>query len=416
MPPSGAPNVVVVVLDDVGFAQLGCFGSDIDTPVLDSLAAGGVRLANFHTTALCSPTRACLLTGRNHHSNGMGRVADLSTGFPGYNGIIPRANGFLSEILAGAGYVPIAVGKWHLTPDDETHQAARRDSWPCGRGFQRWYGFHGGETHQFVPSLFQDNHSVVPPRTPDEGYHLSEDLADHAIQYLGEVRSAAPDTPFFLYFATGACHSPHHAPISWIDRYAGQFDRGWDAWREQTLRRQLDMGAPSGTDPSFPTAAWVPPWESLPPEDQRVSARFMECFAGFLSHADAQIGRVFEFIRTIGEWDNTLVVAISDNGASAEGGPIGSINDVRLWNGVPAGRKGDTGATSASSAARPRTTTTRGDGRWPATPRSAAGSVRCTRAASPTPASCRGRPGSRATGQCAGSSPTSSTSCPPSSI
>ncbi|MGO9853893.1 MAG: sulfatase-like hydrolase/transferase [Acidimicrobiales bacterium] len=339
IPPQGAPNVVVVVLDDVGFAQLGCFGSDIDTPALDSLAAGGVRLADFHTTALCSPTRACLLTGRNHHSNGMGRVADLSIGFPGYNGLIPRANGFLSEILAAAGYVPIAVGKWHLTPEDETHQAARRDSWPCGRGFQRWYGFHGGETHQFVPSLFQDNHSVVPPGTPDEGYHLSEDLADHAIRYLGEVRSAAPDAPFFLYLATGACHSPHHAPSPWIDRYAGHFDRGWDAWREEALRRQLDMGLLPAQTRLSPRPSWVPPWESLQPEDQRVSARFMECFAGFLSHADAQIGRVFEFIRTIGEWDNTLVVAVSDNGASAEGGPIGSINDVRLWNATPSGRE-----------------------------------------------------------------------------
>ena len=250
--PAGAPNVVVVVLDDVGFAQLGCFGSDIDTPVLDNLAAGGVRLANFHTTALCSPTRACLLTGRNHHSNGMGRVADLSTGFPGYNGLIPRANGFLPEILGTAGYVPIAVGKWHLTPDDETHQAARRDSWPCGRGFQRWYGFHGGETHQFVPSLFQDNHSVVPPRAPEAGYHLSVDLADHAIQYLGEVRSVAPDAPFFLYFATGACHSPHHAPSSWIDRYAGRFDARMGYMARTDSPPPARHGPPSGADPPFP--------------------------------------------------------------------------------------------------------------------------------------------------------------------
>jgi arylsulfatase A-like enzyme len=181
-PPPGAPNVVLVVLDDVGYAQLGCYGSDIGTPVLDGLAAGGVRLASFFTTSLCSPTRACLLTGRNHHSNGMGRITDLSIGYPGYWGRIPRHNGLLPEILASAGYSCVAVGKWHLTPENETHQAARRDTWPCARGFQRWYGFHGGETHQFVPSLFEDNHATVPPCTPAEGYHLSADLADRAIR------------------------------------------------------------------------------------------------------------------------------------------------------------------------------------------------------------------------------------------
>jgi arylsulfatase len=329
--------VVLIVLDDVGFAQLGCFGSDIDTPVLDGLAEGGVRMANFHTTALCSPTRACLLTGRNHHSNGMGRITDLTTGFPGYWGRIPRANGFLSEILADAGYVTVAVGKWHLTPEDETHQAARRDSWPCARGFQRWYGFHGGETHQFVPSLFQDNHSTLPPRSPDEGYHLTEDLADRAIGYLGEMRSVAPDSPFFLYFATGACHSPHHAPRQWIDRYQGHFDGGWDEWRNRTFARQLEMGLfPEGAVLSS-RPPWVPAWDSLSRADQRVSARFMECFAGYLSHSDAQIGRVFDFVRALGEWDNTLVVLVSDNGASAEAGPLGSINDLRLWNAAPAG-------------------------------------------------------------------------------
>ena len=239
-PPAGAPNIVLVVLDDVGYAQLGCYGSDISTPTIDGLAQGGVRLSNFHTTALCSPTRACLLTGRNHHSNGMGRVADLAIGFPGHNGIIPKENGFLSEIVADHGYVPLAVGKWHLTPEDETHFAAPRDSWPCGRGFRHWYGFHGGETHQFVPNLFRDNTATQPPRSPAEGYHLSEDLADEAITMLGALRSVEPDAPFYLHFATGACHSPHHAPPEWIERYRGRFDRGWDTWREQTFARQLD--------------------------------------------------------------------------------------------------------------------------------------------------------------------------------
>ncbi len=332
IPPPGAPNVVVIVLDDVGFAQLGCYGSDIDTPNIDALAATGVRLSNFHTTALCSPTRACLLTGRNHHSNGMGRVADLAVGYPGYNGIIPRHNGFLPEILATAGYVPQAVGKWHLTPEDEIHMAAPRGSWPIGRGFQRWYGFHGGETHQFVPTLYQDNHMVAPPRSPEDGYHLTEDLADRAIRYLGELRSVDPEAPFLLYFATGACHSPHHAPAEYIERYRGHFDEGFDIWRERTFARQQAMGLLPATTELSPRPPWVPAWADMDPEDQKVSARFQECFAGFLTHADAQIGRVLGFLDDLGERDDTLVVLLSDNGASSEGGVNGSINDARVWN------------------------------------------------------------------------------------
>jgi arylsulfatase len=338
-PPDGAPNVLLVVLDDVGFAQLGCYGSDIATPNIDRLADGGVRLANFHTTALCSPTRACLLTGRNHHSNGMGRIADLAVGFPGYTGRIPHENGFLGEMLREAGYATYAVGKWHLTPDDETHMGAPRTSWPLARGFDRWYGFHGGETHQFVPLLFADNHGVRPPRTPEEGYHLSEDLADRAIEFVGDLRAVDDRQPFFLYFCTGACHSPHHAPREWIERYAGHFDDGWDAWRERTFARQLERGVvPPGTRLS-PRPSWVPAWETLGAEDRRVAARFMECFAGFLSHADAQIGRVLSFLEQTGDLDNTLVILVSDNGASAEGGEKGSINDARLWNGLAAGRR-----------------------------------------------------------------------------
>lgn len=338
-PPEGAPNLIVIVLDDVGFAQLGCYGSDIDTPAIDRLATEGIRLANFHTTALCSPTRACLLTGRNHHTVGMGRIADLAMGYPGYRGRIGREHGMLQEILGTVGYVPVAVGKWHLTPDDETHMAAPRDTWPVARGFQRWYGFHGGETHQFTPLLFEDNHFVVPNRRPD--YHLTEDLADRAIGYLADIRAVYdPKVPFFLYFATGACHSPHHAPIGWIDRYAGHFDDGWDVWRERTFARQLDLGLlPPGTELS-PRPPWVPAWDELSAEEQRVAARFMECFAGFLSHADAQIGRVLDFVQyELGELDDTLVVLLSDNGASAEGGKLGSVNDARLWNGIPAGRR-----------------------------------------------------------------------------
>jgi arylsulfatase len=335
-PPPGAPNIVLIVLDDVGYAQLGCYGSDIETPVIDGLAAAGVRLATFYTTALCSPTRACLLTGRNHHRNAMGRIAELAVGFPGYWGKPPRENGYLSEILRAAGYATYAVGKWHLTPGDETSMAASRTSWPLARGFDRWYGFHGGETHQFVPALCYDNHSIRPPASYAEGYHLTEDLADHAIEFLADLRAVDADKPFFLYFATGACHSPHQPPASWREHYAGRFDLGWDAWRERTFRRQLALGMfPASTELSL-RPPWVPAWESLADTERAVAARFMECFAGFLSHADEQIGRILGFLDQTGDRENTIVVLVSDNGASAEGGPSGSVNDVRMINLDPA--------------------------------------------------------------------------------
>jgi arylsulfatase A-like enzyme len=331
-PPEGAPNVVLVVLDDVGFAQLGCYGSDIATPAIDRVAAEGVRLANFHTTALCSPTRACLLTGRNHHRSGMGRVADLATGFPGYWGRPPRQNGFLSEILRSCGYATYAIGKWHLSPEGETNMANSRATWPLGRGFDRWYGFHGGETHQFVPALYHDNHSVPPPRSIEEGYHLSADMADRAIEYLGDLRAVDDQLPFFLYFATGACHSPHHAPAEWIERYKGHFAQGWDRWREQTFARQLAQGlVPEGTVLS-PRPPWVPDWDSLDERQKALAERFMECFAAYLSYTDEQIGRVFDFIDDLGDAENTVVIVVSDNGASSEGGKEGTINEGRLSN------------------------------------------------------------------------------------
>ncbi len=328
--------MVLIVLDDVGFAQLGCYGSDIETPVLDGLAAGGIRLANFHTTSLCSPTRACLLTGRNHHRSAMGRVADLAIGFPGYWGKPPRENGYLSEMLRAAGYATYAIGKWHLSPEDETNMAASRATWPLARGFDRWYGFHGGETHQFVPALYHDNHCVRPPASIEDGYHLTDDLADRAIEFLGDLRAVDAAKPFFLYFATGACHSPHQPPARWRDHYRSRFDRGWDAWREQAFARQLASGlVPAGTVLST-RPGWVPAWDSLRARDQQVAARLMECFAGFLSHADEQVGRVLSFLDELGERDNTILVVVSDNGASAEGGAEGSINDIRLLNLDPA--------------------------------------------------------------------------------
>ena len=334
--PAGAPNIVLIVLDDVGFGQLGCYGSDIATPTIDGLAAGGIRLANFRTTALCSPTRACLLTGRNHHRSGMGRVADLASGFPGYWGKPPKENGYLSEILRQHGYATYAVGKWHLSPDDETNMAASRATWPLGRGFDRWYGFHGGETHQFVPALYHDNHSVRPARSIEDGYHLSADLADRAIEFLGDLQAVDGDHPFFLYFCTGACHSPHQAPRPWIDRYRGHFDDGWDAWRQRTYDRQLASGViPPGTGLS-PRPPWVPAWDDIGETERVVARRFMECFAGFLSYTDEQIGRLIRFLEDTGQRENTVIMLVSDNGASAEGGPEGSINDIRLSNFDPA--------------------------------------------------------------------------------
>ncbi|MGH2458815.1 MAG: arylsulfatase, partial [Chloroflexota bacterium] len=331
----GAPNVLFIVLDDVGFAQLGCFGSDLATPRIDRLAANGLRYANFHTTALCSPTRSCLLTGRNHHSNGMGAVADVATGFPGYDALIPRANGFLSQMLVPEGYSAFAVGKWHLCPTTETSAAGSRDQWPLGRGFERFYGFLGGETNQWVPDLVDDNHPVDPPRTPAEGYHLTADLTEHAIGYVKDLKVVRPDKPFFLYFCTGAMHAPLQVPMEWIDRYRGHFDKGWDRWREEIYARQLQTGIiPPGTELS-PRPPWVRAWDDLSPDERKVYARLMEVFAGFLSHTDDQIGRLLDFLDEIGELDNTLIFLLSDNGASAEGGPTGLVNESSFFNGVP---------------------------------------------------------------------------------
>ncbi len=331
-PPEGAPNVLLVVLDDVGFAQLGCFGSDVPTPNLDALAARGLRYSNFHTTALCSPTRAAVLTGRNHHAVGMGRITDLATGFPGYDAHIPPSAGFLPEVLLPHGYATWAVGKWHLTPDEETHLGAPRRTWPLGRGFERFYGFLHGETNQFSPALVHDNHRCAPPASWEHGYHLTTDLADHSIELVNDLRHVDPSRPFLLYLATGACHSPHQAPPEWLERFRGAYDAGWDAWREATFARQIEMGLlPPHTELS-PRPPWVPAWDSLDAETRTLMARYMECFAAFLSHTDHELGRVLDHLALTGDLDHTMVVVLSDNGASSEGGPTGSINDVRPWN------------------------------------------------------------------------------------
>jgi arylsulfatase A-like enzyme len=329
-PHADAPNVVLVVLDDLGFAQLGCFGSDVATPAIDGIAAGGLRMNRFHVTSLCSPTRACLLTGRNHHAVGMGFLTDVPIGLPGYDARIPRSAGTLPRLLRDAGYSTFAVGKWHLAPRWEQSASGPFDRWPLGLGFERYYGFLNGDTNQWTPELVRDNGFVDPPRTPDEGYHLTEDMADVAIRLIQDQQQATPSKPFFLYFAPGATHAPHHAPREWIERYAGRFDDGWEAWRERAFARQVGTGiVPAGTTLAE-RPSWVPAWSGLPRAQRRLFARMMEAFAGFLSHTDAQIGRVLSHLETLGVLDDTLVLVLSDNGASAEGGPTGSFNEHRF--------------------------------------------------------------------------------------
>jgi arylsulfatase len=333
--PKGAANVLYIVIDDVGFGQLSCYGGGVQTPNIDRLAKNGLRYANFHTTALCSPSRSCFLTGRNHHSNAMACITEGATGYPGSNGHIPLANGLLSEMLTPFGWAAFAIGKWHLTPLEEMTLGSPRTQWPLGRSFQRFYGFLGAETNQWYPELTHDSHFIKPPKTPEQGYHLTVDLTDKAIEFLTDQRNANPEKPWLMYFCTGAAHAPHHAPKEWADKYKGQFDGGWEKYREETFKRQLGMGiVPPGTKlpPHDPD---VPRWESLSPDERKVCARMMEVFAGFLAHADHHIGRLIDFLESTGQLDNTLIFVVSDNGASAEGGVHGSINENLFVNKVP---------------------------------------------------------------------------------
>jgi arylsulfatase A-like enzyme len=331
----GAPNVLFIVLDDTGYGQLGCYGSPIETPNLDSLAESGLRYTNMHTTALCSPTRACILTGRNHHSNGMACITEGATGYPGYNGQVPFENGFLSEMLLMQGYNTYMVGKYHLIPSELESAAGPYDRWPLGRGFERYYGFLGGDTHQYYPDLVYDNHQVEPPKSPEEGYHLTEDLADKAIRFIADAKQVAPAKPFYLHFCPGATHGPHHVPREWADRYKGMFDDGWDAYRERVFARQKALGiVPADTELSRHDPD-VPDWDALSQEQKQLYARMMEVFAGFLTHTDSHIGRLLDYLKSIGEFDNTLIMVISDNGASAEGGPTGTTNEYQFLNNAP---------------------------------------------------------------------------------
>ncbi|MFP5326091.1 MAG: arylsulfatase, partial [Acidimicrobiia bacterium] len=333
-PGESAPNVVIVLLDDTGYAQLGCYGSTIATPNIDALAEGGVQFTNFHVTPLCSPTRAALLTGRSHHAAGMRNVSNFRTGFPNMLGHISSHTATIAEVLRDRGYATFCVGKWHLAAMEDCSAAGPFDQWPLGRGFDRFYGFLEGETDQFHPDLVADNHPVGPPARPEDGYHLSEDLVDHALAMIADSKGIRPDRPFFAYLAFGATHAPHQAPPAYLAKYRGAFDEGWDVIRERWFRRQIELGViPEGTALS-PLNPGVRPWVELSDDERALAARLQEAFAAFLDHTDAQIGRLVEGLRDMGELDDTLLVFLTDNGASQEGGPLGVLHEMKFFNGI----------------------------------------------------------------------------------
>lgn len=331
-PREGNPNVLLMLLDDVGFASLGCFGSEINTPNMDRLASNGLRYSNFHTTALCSPTRASLLTGRNHHSVGMSIISNADSGYPSKRGAVSPQAGTLAEILGAQGYRTYAVGKWHLAPADQTSAAGPYDQWPLRRGFDRFYGFLDALTDQFTPDLVYDNHRVDAPRTPEQGYTLNEDLIDHAISFLTDQVTVASAAPFFMYLAFGATHSPHQAPEEFLQRCRGRYDAGWDVIREQRLARQKELGIVPADTELAPRNTGVPAWDDVPDEQRALYCRLQEAYAAFLEHTDDELGRLIEFLERTGQLDNTVVVLLADNGASQEGQSHGSLNTTFYEN------------------------------------------------------------------------------------
>ncbi len=336
-PPAGAPNVVVIVLDDTGFAQLGCFGSDIETANIDRLAAGGLRYTNFHTTALCSPTRACLLTGRNHHSVGMRFISNVDSGFSNCRGVIAPTAATMAEILREHGYGTFALGKWHLATLEDCSPAGPMDNWPLRRGFDRYYGFMGGATDQFSPELTVDNHPIEPrpadgQQDGSDDYHVSEDLVDQAIAMITAHQGSSPGNRFFAYLAFGATHSPHQAPPAYVEKYRGRYDDGWDVTRQRWFDKQKATGVVPPETELSPRNPGVEPWDELSDDKRRLYARMQEVFAGFLDHTDDQIGRLIDFLEQIDVLDDTMVVLLSDNGASQEGGKHGSLNELAYFN------------------------------------------------------------------------------------
>ncbi|AYC32393.1 arylsulfatase [Pseudomonas cavernae] len=332
-PPKGAPNIVLVLLDDVGFGQFSVFGGGVPSPSMEKLAAQGLRFNRFHTTALCSPTRAALLTGRDNHVAATGIITELATGYDGYTSMIPKSAGTVAEILRQNGYATAWIGKNHNTPTWETSEVGPFDRWATGLGFDYFYGFNAGDTSQWEPVLYE-NHSRVP-RSSDPNYHLSTDIADKAIAWIGKVKAIDPGRPFFAYVAPAATHAPHHAPKEWIDKFKGKFDEGWDSYREETLARQKKLGVVPANATLTARPKDLPAWDSLNADQKRLYARMMEIFAGYGAHVDHEMGRVLDAVAKLPDADNTLIIYIvGDNGSSAEGGPGGTLNEIAGFNGV----------------------------------------------------------------------------------
>jgi arylsulfatase A-like enzyme len=327
-----APNVVLVLLDDTGFAQMGCYGSDIDTGNIDALAAAGVQFTNFHVTPLCSPTRASLLTGRSQHAVGMRTLSNFRTGFPNQLGHISNHAATVAEVLGQAGYATFCAGKWHLAPMEQGSAAGPFDQWPLARGFNRFYGFLEGETDQFHPDLVCDNHHVEPPAGPADGYHLSQDLVDQLLRMISDSTAVRPDRPFFAYLPFGATHAPHQAPPEYLAKYRGRFDEGWDVVRQRWFQRQIDEGVIPPDTVLSPRNPGVEPWDDLTDNQRRFAARLQEAFAAFLDHTDDQIGRLVEGLRERDLLDNTIFIVMADNGASQEGGPTGVMHEMKYFN------------------------------------------------------------------------------------
>ncbi|HEX6662728.1 MAG TPA: arylsulfatase [Gaiellaceae bacterium] len=337
-PPAAAPNVLIVLLDDVGFGASSAFGGPCRTPTAERLAAGGLAYNRFHTTALCAPTRAALLTGRNHHTVGMGAITEVATSAPGYSSVRPNTCAPLAETLRLNGYSTAQFGKCHEVPVWQTSPMGPFDAWPTGGGgFEHFYGFIGGETNQYFPAIYEGTTPVEPEKTPEEGYHFTDDMTDRAIGWVRQQKALMPDKPFFVYFAPGATHAPHHVPKEWSDKYKGHFDQGWDALREEILARQKELGVVPPDTELTPRHEEIPAWDDMPEEMKPVLARQMEVYAGFLEHTDHHIGRLVDALEDLGVLEDTLVYYIvGDNGASAEGTVNGSFNETFLFNGAMA--------------------------------------------------------------------------------
>jgi len=343
--PKDSPNVLFILYDDTGQATWSPYGGRVNMPVLESLAKDGLTYTQWHTTSVCSPTRSALLTGRNHHQNGYGSIAETAVGFAGYSGHIPQSNATIATVLRDAGYSTFWIGKNHNVPVDAFGMGASKKDWPLGQGFDRYYGFIGGETNQWYPALTEDNHAIDQPYLPEQGYHLSKDLADKAIQYISDSKQASPDKPWYMWYCPGANHAPHHAPKEYIDKYKGKFDDGYDAYRDWVLKRMIDKGIlpkdtklslenpmPKGT---FSELDMVRPWNTLSGDEKKLFSHMAEVFAGFSEYTDAQVGRVIQYLKESGQYENTIILYAADNGASAEGSPNGTVNENYYFNSYP---------------------------------------------------------------------------------